>query len=839
MVDGYDGDRSRPHIVLPGDATVERYRPRTGGGGERRIRSIGNRATHARRLSEGLRQVEREAAALRIDLPEEIRADGIYVAVDAPSVEFSLALESLDLRGAGIELLAVQPPGQARGEVAAVFIPDAKTTELFRRLDAFSTQETQSGRPRHESLIANIDRLRRATLRELWTDPGPFPETAGLMWWELWLRRSDESIHILESVAVDMDWELADHWILFPSRLVAAVRTTSDSLGRALASRIPLAEVRRARLVESLLEAPHREVQRVIGQLADRVRRDGGRSPAVALLDTGIYHHSLFGSSLAPQDTHYVVGTDGVDRDGHGTELAGLALFGDLRTALSTDGPVILRHILESVKVLPDPPGENPKETYGAVTASGVTAPEVAEPNRARVYCLANSASNDHADGRPTLWSATVDALSFGTDVARTDRGLELLSDPDPTAGRLILVAAGNVNEYVANYLDVSDTSPIEEPAQAWNALTVGAFTQLDGVPDNPDYLGYHPIAIADDLSPHSRTSVPFSALWPIKPDIVMEGGNVLLSEDDTLTDFADTVSLITTSRREPLGFPLSTTNATSAAVAQAARLAAVARAEYPDLWPEAVRGLLVHAADWTPRMRAAIDAAPNKTEKKRIVRRYGFGVPTEISVLRSGSSDVTLIAQSNIQPFEQALTGGARLRDMHLHTLPWPRELLLELGALPIEMRITLSYFVEPNPSSRGWQGRYAYPSHSLRFDVPRTGESPNVFRARLNQLALQEEQTQRGAGLQEPRWLLGPVARHVGSLHADIWNSTAAELADSGFVGVYPVGGWWKNNNRADRNQLTVRYALLISLATPDIAVDLYTAIVNRIQIPINVAA
>jgi hypothetical protein len=385
----------------------------------------------------------------------------------------------------------------------------------------------------------------------------------------------------------------------------------------------------------------------------------------------------------------------------------------------------------------------------------------------------------------------------------------------------------------------VSDTSPIEEPAQAWNALTVGAFTRRDALPTGPDYRGYRPIAAADDLSPHSRTSVPFAAQWPIKPDIVMEGGNVLLSEDGSFEDFADSVSLLTTSRREPTGTPFTTTYATSAAVAQAARLGAIARAEYPNLWPETVRGLLVHAAEWTPPMRAAIDAAPTKTERKRIIRRYGFGVPTESAVLRSAASDVTMIAQANIRPFFQEPGVAAKLRDMHVHELPWPRELLLGLGPTPVELRITLSYFIEPNPSSRGWQGRYVYPSHGLRFDISRQGESVDAFRARLNKLAAAEEERGGPVGVQEPEWLLGPVARHVGSLHADIWTSTGPELADSGIIGIYPVGGWWKNNNRDDRNQLAVRYAILVSLTTPDITVDLYTPIATRIRIPVAVAA
>jgi len=39
----------------------------------------------------------------------------------------------------------------------------------------------------------------------------------------------------------------------------------------------------------------------------------------------------------------------------------------------------------------------------------------------------------------------------------------------------------------------------------------------------------------------------------------------------------------------------------------------------------------------------------------------------------------------------------------MHLHDLPWPTEQLQALGGAQVTLRITLSYFIEPNPGERG----------------------------------------------------------------------------------------------------------------------------------------
>src|SRR5256885_8145814 len=47
------------------------------------------------------------------------------------------------------------------------------------------------------------------------------------------------------------------------------------------------------------------------------------------------------------------------------------------------------------------------------------------------------------------------------------------------------------------------------------------------------------------------------------------------------------------------------------------------------------------------------------------------------------------------------------------------PRSTLFPYTTLfrSVEMRVTLSFFVEPNPSRRGWQSKFRYQSHGLRF--------------------------------------------------------------------------------------------------------------------------
>src|SRR5471030_1756012 len=100
--------------------------------------------------------------------------------------------------------------------------------------------------------------------------------------------------------------------------------------------------------------------------LANRVRAPSALVPAVCLLDSGVTQgHPLVAPGLDPADQHAYDNAWGVGDsafwNGHGTAMAGVALYGDLEAALSHGGPVALGHRLETVKILP-PAGLNDPE---------------------------------------------------------------------------------------------------------------------------------------------------------------------------------------------------------------------------------------------------------------------------------------------------------------------------------------------------------------------------------------------------------------------------------------------------------------------------------------------
>jgi hypothetical protein len=210
-------------------------------------------------------------------------------------------------------------------------------------------------------------------------------------------------------------------------------------------------------------------------------------------------------------------------------------------------------------------------------------------------------------------------------------------------------------------------------------------------------------------------------------------------------------------------------------------------------------------------------------------VRRYGFGVPSLERALRSADSAVTLLVQDSIQPFI-----GGKTRELHIHELPWPHDVLSSLGAVDVRLRVTLSYFVEPNPARRGWESKHCYQSHGLRFEVKQPTESIDEFRKRINKQALDEDEGRPSSG-ETGDWCLGRE-RHRGSLHADVLACNAAELAERGVVAVYPVTGWWKEIKKRDRSEHGARYALIVSIETDAVDTDIWTPIAIEVGVPIE---
>lgn len=817
--------RDRHHIIIRKKAGSESYTPYSRPPDPEDLPST-DRLAHAAALKaalEGARDMakqQRATSRLRVDGAEP----GIYVIFESHK-GLDLKLDRLENKSQGIELVVVKE--EAGIQRAVVFVPEGGIRHFIQRFEDYASKDTDKGEPRHKELVERIASLRLATLRALWTDDPPaYPEPGQAIWWEVWLRRHDgRELARLNEFAVLTQMQVSDRRLEFEDRIVTLVHGTPEQLSASIDVLNDIAEIQAAKVPAApFLRMSGAEQGEWVRELLARTRYAAEDAPAVCVLDTGVARgHPLLEHSLSEQDSHACDADWGSsDHQGHGTEMAGLALYGDMERLLASAEPVQLRHRLESVKILP-PHGESLPELWGAITAEGVSRIEVHSPSRRRAFSMAVTADDSRDRGQPTSWSAAIDALAAGRSFDATSKGLVYLDDGQEPTRRLFFIAAGNIETPDIDHLTRSDVEPIRDPGQAWNVLTVGAYTEREWLdPQDASLAGWRPLAPHGELSPYSRTSVSFESQWPIKPDIVMEGGNKALSPGGLYALQTDDLSLLTTALKSPLGV----TWATSAATAQAARLAALISAEYPGLWPETIRALIVHSAEWTRRMRGHFEREQYRRRRLSLFRRYGFGVPSLDRALRSAANAMTLIVQDTLHPFKDGV-----YNEMHLHALSWPQRELEALGLAQVRLRVTLSYFIEPHPGRRGWRRRHRYSSHSLRFDIKRVEETPESFRKRLNQQALEEEEARPRLSA-ERGWVLGRE-RNKGSLHADIWEGSAAELAERGLICVYPVAGWWKEQQRRDRSSMGVRYALVVSIETERTDVDLWTPVAQQVEI------
>ncbi len=833
-------DNPLPHLRF--SVPAERLNFSGHGGGKTKTPFPRDRTGHAATLQSQLTTINSAFGVIVTERQQNQLSSEFGLILNVVSEpDYPLAFTSLENTGRGntpsIILLNVRREDTPQGEVtkAAVFVPYGQLKVLIKKVEAYANPskdtKDKDGNvtgPANQALLANIASISMAAFDALWTDPEQPPLADALAWFEFWIRRDDDRWETqLKHEFAALNLEFPRLKLNLPEHVIIVARATRQMIESSLDLLNALSEIRLARPCSvGLTDLSGIEQEEWIDEALERIHWPADDTPAVCLIDSGVNRgHPLIEPLLNDGDCETVFADgDRSDDMRHGTPMAGLAAFGDIRRLMLSTETWHQLHRLESVKLIRDTTDHDP-DNYGAITLQAIALPEIAS-RRSRVYCMAITARGPNTLGNPSSWSSAIDMAAAGRE-------------HETAEPKVILLSAGNTREHPNNFDYPGDLlrAAVEDPAQAWNAITVGAITNRTIIDEEDDEAQRSvPLAPLSGLSPFTRTAHEWRQDWPIGPDVVMEGGNLAKGHDGAHLHL-DSLQPLSTATNFRLR-PITPFNATSAATAQAACIGGKLIQRYPDYRPETIRGLLVHAARWPEALLRRENLDPHASGKtadvERLMRSYGFGVIDDNRALNSLPTQTTVVMERVIQPYKGEWND-PKLNECHLIALPWPRQALEGSPDVSATLRVTLSYFIEPNPGSRTWEKsqKYHYASSLLRFRPKHRDMTPEEFRARLD-----ADGESSGDTFQDSGWAVGGTRRgKAGSLVQDIWKGSAAQLAEMGHIAVIPAKGWWAYRHFRPGHELhgshlrQVHYSLIISLES-ETALPIYNEVAQAIS-------
>jgi len=708
-----------------------------------------------------------------------------------------------------------------------VYLHKTEIPKFLRKIEAYRTELTAKGNPKNQDLIVNIEKIKNATLKSFWQESNyEYPQSNTEVWWELWIDRIATEEHIdteLISILNENEIQVGNRLLTFPEHFVLLIKGTVEQLQNSILYYDGLVELRKPLETaefftnletdwqDTFLDDLHNRTSLVDSQVS------------ICLLDSGITRsHQILNDLIQTRNLETInpswSATDGF-RNGHGTQMASLILFGDLTDTLQNSNNPQILHTLESVKIIHPSQATDP-DLYGKVTVEAIASATVLNPDNKRIVCLAVTSKDVFHGGKPSSWSSAVDKIIFG-------------NHDDNNETTLALISSGNLDYDIRlQYPLGNDDHSIKDPAQAFNAITVGSYTMKDQI-DLVRFPSAELLAQPGQMSPCNRTSVNWDSEWARKPDIVMEGGNDGLHNGGILD--VDSLKLLAIGPSNVSGAKFTAFGDTSASTALASKFIAELYHSYPELLPETIRALTIHSAIWSNQMlgnRSISDLT--SAEKLRLIQKVGFGIPSFEKAKHSAENSLTLIMERSLVPYrlEQSRV---KSNTFHIVDLPWPKEALLDLAEEEVKLTITLSYFIEPNPGNKRYAKSANYRSHGLRFKMMDSNESLRAFKSRVSRVIREEEDGYVSEG--NENWILGRNIRDKGSIHKDIWVGSAADLATRGKIAIHPVSGWWKDRKKLNRFSNSVRYSLVVSIESQNEEVQLYNEVLNQIRVDLDI--
>lgn len=510
------------HIFISGNVKPEKYKASPKQGKQPKIPQR-DRAAHSAKLLQQFDTIWKQKKELeQARTAEKIATrEGTYLSFTS-AADHDLITKSLENIKKGIRLLNVKQEkidGDHTQVKATVYIPNGMEGFFISKIAKYEAENLKSGKPKNAPLVNSINDVSIALLEGLWTDKIQLIPTENSKWCEAWLsvntkdKQEQEQIALFLKTLESIGIEFKRNTIIFPERAVLLINANRNQLIELMLQSDLLAEFRAGQEPAGFwVNESAFEQQAWVDDLLQRIEQIES-SIKVCILDSGVNNgHQLLQPLIDNANTLTVDNAWGTNDhetgSGHGTLMAGIAGYGQLESILVSTANVPITHRICSVKILPPPTQEaTPKELWGDVTAQGIARAEIQNPEMILIYCMSVTSKQDAEQGRPSSWSGAIDNLAYN----------------DGENQRLIIISAGNIRdeEFWKNYPGSNYVTTIENPAQSWNSVVIGAYTEKNQVNDE-NFKDYILVANQGELSPYSSTSLAWEKKWPIKPDVVL-----------------------------------------------------------------------------------------------------------------------------------------------------------------------------------------------------------------------------------------------------------------------------------------------------------------------------
>ncbi|WP_412503885.1 S8 family peptidase [Shewanella indica] len=555
----------------------------------------------------------------------------------------------------------------------------------------------------------------------------------------------------------------------------------------------------------------YQTINKDINQLPDEIPSPSANAPKVCILDSGINtNHPLLKSAIA-ESASFVDGEDEFDAAGHGTQVAGIALYGNIEECNASNYWVPQSWIFNG-KIL----NRDCEFDINTIESTIISAVEHFTELGCRIFNLSIGNENSPYDGKHIRGLAyTLDTLSRKYDI------LFIVSVGNFRGSGEPLIPKDSWREEYPEYL-LGEHNRIIDPAPALNVLTVGSLALHDatkGDLQRPDDIEHLSAARANQPSPFTRHGP--SIKGAIKPELVAHGGNFAspMRFEGKQWQFKNDDPGILSLNANFFGNTLfSVCHGTSFSTPYITHLASRLLSFYPTASANMLRAMLVNHAAVPEECKTIFSDIHSKEYAKANGRREphidlaGYGLVNEENLYRSDENTVLLMSEDSIAN-----------DSYQFYELPLPEEFLRRKKSTR-ELRISLSY----SPAVR--TTRLDYRATKILFNLVK-GRSLDEVQKHFHKKHQKENDKLSDTISNKSNRTISSSLRSKGTVQCSTWN----------FKKLSPDFKWFVVVTRQDATNWgdalsseLERYALVVTVADRENEeAQLYTQISQRIDL------